>query len=369
VWLLADRLRGYFWLVVDKTEWLGVATHALTMAQAEHNRRAEAAGQLSVGQAHLCLDAYEVGERHLGYALVASRAAEWPDGVLAALANLGTAHLWSGRLRKAADRFTQALASLQSAPLPADQRTVEAARAAELHGVLGDVLRQLGHLERGLDHLHRALDLHRAANDHGLEAEALHGLALLHADAGRPAGTLELADTAVRLARDAGNRRVEADALNTLATIRRRLGDPRSAVDCYQEARQMARENGMRYPNVVGLVGLSHAYRTVGDHILAAQCALDALALTRSTGIRIWHGHALDAIAANDLDTGHTDTAINWARQALAVHRSSGHALGQARSHLILGQALHQTGQTSAGQHHTRLGHAVLTRVGALEAS
>jgi hypothetical protein len=81
---------------------------------------------------------------------------------------------------------------------------------------------------------------------------------------------------------------------------------------------------------------------------------------------RILEGQAMTEVAAVRLAEGQRGQATGDAREALRIHRETGHRLGEARAHLVLGQAL--SGIDTAGVSHRERARDLFAQIGAAEA-
>jgi DNA-binding SARP family transcriptional activator len=399
-WLLADSLRGYYWLRMHTVDWLAVAHAGLAAAQADRHRRAQAAAHLSIADVCWRQSRDQQAVEHYSQALALTRATRWPEGQAAALGNLGNVYWRSGKLEQATSQYLEALAlnrqigwlegqviNLSNLAMVCweqgrlQEAAAHAAESLALHrrvrsrsgeaivlSNLGEICHALGRLDQALDHLYQGLALHRESGDRVGEADALRGLAATYCDTGRLAPALELAHTALVLAREVRERRFQADALNALATIQLRMGRQQAAIDHYQQALRLARETDNHYPEVEALNGLAAALRGLGDLDQAAAHARQALELARLAGFRLLEGQALTILAAIHLGQGDADQAADHAQQALALHRETGHRLGQARTLVILGHALRHTGRTEAALPCWQQALALFTDIGAPDA-
>lgn len=382
-WLLADTLRGYFWLRMDIVDWLAVAHVGHAAAESAGDLPGQAAAQLSLADVHRCQGRYQHAIEHYTRAATLARHAGWREGRSAALGNLGSAYFWLGRLSEAADRYAQSLAVARQAGDLAgqavrlgnlglvyeltgrlDQAADHHTQALALHrqlgsrsneaidlANLGESYHALGRPNLALDNLSQALTIHREVGDRGAEAETLGVLAAVHRDAGRHGAALDLARQALALAHETGDHPIEANALNTLATVHQHLSQVLLAIEHHHRALRLARETGTRYAEVVALVGLATAHRHVPQLDAARDCADQALALARSGGFRVLEGHALTTLAGIQLDRDDLGMAISLGRDAVAVHRETGHRRGQAQAHEMLGNALGPTDPVTAAEH------------------
>ena len=149
--LLADTLRGYFWLRVPAASWQDVASAARSAAVAEGDLRAQVAAALSLGDLHWHRNRYPEAIEHYTEAVRRSQEAGWPEGEAVALDRLGLAHWRSGQLQPAATYLTRSLAVAR--------RTGWRAGEMSVLGNLGGVSAELGMLQQAADHFTAALAL------------------------------------------------------------------------------------------------------------------------------------------------------------------------------------------------------------------
>ncbi|WP_328475066.1 tetratricopeptide repeat protein [Actinoplanes sp. NBC_00393] len=354
-WIIADALRGYFWLRMYTLDWLDVATAALAAATTAGDLAGQAAARLSLGDVHGRQGRYDEAIEHYRQAVQLNRACGWTDGESAALGNLGNVYWWAGRLPEAAEHYAQALALAEATGRVAGQAVNlgnlgavywdlgDLERSAEHHhralqldralqsplgeavdlGNLGRVRLEQGRLDEARTDLERALVLHREIGDRSGEAETLRTLAEAHRAAGRGRHATELAEQAVRLAHDSGNVRYEADALNTAGACLAALGRTADAVTRHEQSLTLARDSGSRYPEIVALTGLAAAHP---EPDRALSFALRAVALARQAGFRLLEGHALRALAAAHDRAGDTASAAAADQEATALLTAAGSA-------------------------------------------
>lgn len=390
-WLLADTLRGYFWLRMCLVDWLAVAQAGLAAAEAGGNLRAQAAALLSLGEVHIHRGEHQVAADRAAAALALMRRTSWLKGQATTLTTLGNLHYFAGRQGESEACYTSVLAirhqtgSLTGQAVSLinlgcvyhesgqlDRATECEARALTLSREvgfrvgealascnLGQVRHAQGRLDDALGLLTHALGVLRATGNRGVEGETLRLLAGVHADAGHQAQVLGLANSALTLARDTGDRRREADALNTLAACHRRVGDHAHAAELHRQALQIARHTEIRYPQATALIGLATADQRAD--CAARAHADEALTLTRETGYRCLEGRALSVLASIHLTTGQPEQALAHAQQALAIHRETGQRLHQAHTHLLVGHALRPTQGPEAALPHWREALTLLT--------
>ncbi len=386
-WLIADAMRGYFWMRRYAADWLAVAEAGLAAAAAglaadglaagglaagghedDRERRAMAAAHISLAQAKRLLTRYDAAANHLEQAAALAQRAGWQQGAAAAFGSLANVYRDQGRMAESADNHRRALGIYRATGGRGGAATslvnlgnvlLETGKAADavahleqalaIHREIGartaegNVLNSLGcaYLIQGASeaaqrYFDAALAVHRESGSLEGEADDLSNMAELHIDAGRLDRARELAMASLALARRSGERRIEIDANNALGTTARHSGDLATAFRHHQEALKFAAEAGYRQGETVALTGLAQDQAGLGDYESAAGTAGQALDVARQTRLRLLEGHALVALASISLDRGRRTDARAHAAAALAVHRETGHALGQARAQRLL---------------------------------
>jgi DNA-binding SARP family transcriptional activator/tetratricopeptide (TPR) repeat protein len=356
-WLLADAMRGYFWLSMRATEWSATATAGLAAASAEGAIQAQAAAQFSLADLNFRLSRYREAVRGYTRALLLARRADWPECQAAVLGNLGCVYWQAGRLTRAVTHLSRAFRRSRDIGQPAGQATAL--------GNLGLVYFQLGRLEQAEKHYLAALDLHRQIGSRYGEAVNLSNLGQVRHVRGRPRDAVDLLTTAITLHGEAGDRygdtnthrvlamtltetgshhdaiehgrialesarvmedpRAEAEALIVLAGIRHRLGEHGDTAATYRRALELARSTGDRYPEIEALLGLATVEADIG-------LALRVADLAGQAGYRALEGQALTAAADIQLHHDNSADALRHAVRALSVHRETGHRLGEVRT-------------------------------------
>jgi DNA-binding SARP family transcriptional activator/tetratricopeptide (TPR) repeat protein len=399
-WLLADTLRGYFWMRCDPLGWLAAARCALAAAQAAGDLPAQAAAQLSLGALDSRQDRPRQAIDCYLRALALARATGWLQAEAAALGNLGTVYHDLGEQQPAIDYFTRALdlnrqlglregqavnlahlgrldADLGRlaqavthfrAALALDRETGSRSGEAVDLTNLGEVYHRLGRLDTAQDLITQGLTLHRAIGDRGGEADALASLAAVHGEAGRYAEALRLARKALADVRAEGHLEFEGNALLVLAGLDVLVGDHRQAVELYEEVLRLFPGGSLRRRVPGTLVGLAGAHERLGESDPAGSHAIRALRLARRYGYRVDEGLALTCLAEIRLAAGDPATATGYAEQALAVQAETGHRLGEARTHVVLGHALLATGAADRAERHWSQALAIYTSSGAAAA-
>ncbi|WP_233222944.1 tetratricopeptide repeat protein [Amycolatopsis sp. BJA-103] len=322
-WLLADALRGYFWMSLRQVEWRAAAAAASSAAEQDGDPRARASARFSLADLSFRQGRYREAVRHYAGALVLARRAGWVEAQAAVLGNLGCAYWQAGRLPAAAVRFSRGLELSRRAGRPAGE-AVALGNLGLVHWEMGDLPRAAGHYAQALRRYRRigsrygeainlsnlgqvqhargnageaagllseALALHREAGNRAGEAETLGRLASAYCDLGRPADALAHARDGLRLAHETREPRGEGEALVALASVHHRVGHRRDAVRHYRQALALLRETGDRYPEVDALIGLAVATGDLGQ-------ARQALTLAERAGYRALRRRASAAVEA-----------------------------------------------------------------------
>ena len=390
--LLADALRGYFWLRMYKVDWLAVAGAGLAAAQACGDLTAQTGALLSIADANFRQGHYQQAIDHSTRALDTARRTGWADGEAAALNNLGNLHDISGRPREAAEFHRTALALNQRiGRLPSQYNNLVnlgityhhlgeldtalarhtdalaiSRKIGSPHGEavalseLGSVQRDLGRFGEAVDHLRLALAKHHEVGDRGAEVDTRNRLAEALCDTGELPGALAQAQEALTLARDIEYGRGEADALNALGTTHLRLGRRGTAIDHHQQALALARDTAHRYAEVRALIGLAAARRD-------PSCAREAVELADRIGYQVLEGQARTVLAEVVLDEDKFAEAVALATQALAIQRETGHRLGEAAALFVLGGVADRTGDPDRALARRREAGALVADIGAAE--
>ena len=357
-WLLADALRGYFWLQRHTVDWLSVAEGALAAACEDDDQLGQALAHLSLAQAMRHKSLADASITHYLRACDLAQRAGWLDGEAGALASLADLYRNQGRLAEAAEICVCACACYA--------RTTASNGAAAAHCNLGHIYTDLGRLrqatnqyqrsmdicveigaevggavvrcaqgvllglqgryEDGLAQIERARDVLRGFGNREGDAETQSKLAYLHSRAGRHAEAATLAESAAEFALEIRADRIRIDSLNTLGTSHTQLGRHERAARCHREARDLAHEIGYRLGETAALVGLAACALGRRRSDEAVRCASRALDLARTAGLRLYEAEALTTLADAARMRGHQDESRLYAEQAWAIYQESGYA-------------------------------------------
>lgn len=367
-WLLADAMRGYFWLSRLNVEWLEVASLAFELAESADDHAAVAAARLSLGNVHLNLNDLDRAVGHYLASASAAEAADWPTGQASALNNLATLHWIRGELDQADSRLREALAlnrrlgrqlgearnlsqlsqlaaergRLADATSLAEQALAIETAAGSLSGQVKDTiaLGTLRHL-RGDSHggellLHRALTDARVLGETRGECETLLALATIAADLGRYADADSHVTAALAIARDIADPHIEAPALNLLALIRRRTHRLDEAEQHHLEALRLADAAADANMRATALVGLAQVRLSLGQPDEALAAATEASQIALKVGYRLIEADALTVTARVEAALGRSAEGVGAGQAGLAIYRESGCPIGVARALLAL---------------------------------
>ncbi len=365
-WMLADSLRGYFWLRRHRVDWLTVANAGRAAAEAENDLRAQAAAEFSLGMVRLCLNQHAEAMEHQSQALRLCEAAEWDEGRANALGNLGVLHFEIGEIETALDLHEQALRMNRrigskrgeavnrenlAQVLLAAGRLGEAGqhlwRALILHQEAdygrGTTLEQLGILfgrrgeaDQAIKSLGHALEYYRTIGNLNGQAMALASLAVVRSQSWSAEDGLKEAERAHELVQETGDRVTEACVLNRLAAVQTDLGRYVEAVDNHNQALSLAVQTGARMPEVEAMLGLSAAHLALAAPDLSLDYARQALALADTIGYQGLYGQALMMTAAAHGELSDVEQLANYARRAYAVAEETGEELLRRRALKVL---------------------------------
>ncbi|MFI7017148.1 BTAD domain-containing putative transcriptional regulator [Streptomyces sp. NPDC050164] len=379
-WRLTAALLRYCWLGLPRGAWQTAARAALHAAEADGDKRGQAAMHRSLGIAHWDMGHHTQAVHHHTRVLRLHRETGDPLGQGLALNGLGLVDTEAARLDDALEHFTEALRLSREARRPD-------AEAQALIG-LGLAYRDRGRLELSAGHLEQALRILRRAGagdethrlpalsavywEQGRLEEAAEALragraeakgpeprsanpttlditARIELDLGHYEEALEYAERSLRLAENTGRRRLLAIALTTLADARLRMGRAEDAARTHERALSIAREVGNQRTEAETLLGLAEAHRVRRHHHEALAHARHALALAHRGGFDVVKARALTELAAIHIARGRPSAARARAHFAVALHRRTGHRLGEARALAALGRALHALDDPTAG--------------------
>jgi DNA-binding SARP family transcriptional activator/Flp pilus assembly protein TadD len=317
-WLLADTLRGYFWLSMHTVDWLAVGRAGVVAAEVEGTPEALAAARYNLADALVRQSRYQQAAGEFAQALALAEKLDWPELRSAALGSLGSVHLHAGQPRTALDhlmralalaraaearpneavllgglgvayrelgRFEQSVAAFQEAIAVFADCGIRHGELAAL-GSLGETYQLMGRLELAEECLNQAVSGLRELGDRGGESDLLPAMAACELARDRVEAAFQLAAGAVTLARELNDRRAVSAARNVLGAIHHRAGRHREAAAEYRHALELTTETGDHYPHVEAGIGLARAYHGIGQTELAVRYARQALAEAQAAEYR-----------------------------------------------------------------------------------
>lgn len=355
VWIIADILRGYFWLRRHTDSWVAVATVALRTAREAGDVKGQAAAQQSLGLVSFTKGDLERSRNHFERAIELARSAGWSVAESVALSNLAGVSGDLGRLSRAAEYYGRSIAI---------NRRLRRSPSQPFLG-LGEVLHGMGRLREAERLCRRALALSRKIGapdspsrisctlatislDLGLlvtaqelamtsrrgfqaignlpgEAEVLSVLALIGAEAGDGPGALRAALTACRLSRRSGRPRLRMDAMIAMGHARYQLGQYERAFEHFRLARDTAESIGYLKGRTMALLGLGVCAARMYRPLEALGYAASALGLAKESQLRLQEGQAQAVIALSQAACGDTASAARAGRLAEDIYSSTGY--------------------------------------------
>jgi hypothetical protein len=86
--------------------------------------------------------------------------------------------------------------------------------------------------------------------------------------------------------------------------------------------------------------------------------------MAKEAGFRLLEGMALTVLAGICLEQEDLDRAVDLAQQALLSHGETGHRLGEARTHIVLGQAWQRVGDEGSARAHQARAETLFASLG-----
>jgi tetratricopeptide (TPR) repeat protein len=322
-WLLADRLRIYFWSRRRMAEWLDNARVGLAAAQRAGSAAGESAARLSLGQSYSTVSNYDAAISELQSALTAAREAGWSEGEAASLGILGTVCREAGRLGEAAEFYRQAralyrdsgtrggeaiaLANLGAVNWEVGRLVESAADSNDALTIFEDLDNQdavcitlnnlamasldAGALAEAEAYTNRALQIAEQFDSSAGRAQGRDTMALVQVGMRRLEDAARNASMALRSAQDIGDRRIEISVLNTLGMISLLKGEWDDAVGRFQDAQAKASDTGHVRGRADALIGLALAQLNT-DISQAMANVTRARDLARSFGFALIVAHS-----------------------------------------------------------------------------
>ncbi|QDY81314.1 tetratricopeptide repeat protein [Streptomyces qinzhouensis] len=355
VWIIADILRGYFWLRRHTDSWAAVAAVGLRTAKEAGDFRGQAAAHQSLGLVSFTRGDLELSRNHFEQAIELARRVGWGVAESVALSNLAGVSGDLGRLSQAAEYYGQSIAI---------DRKLRRSPSQPFLG-LGEVLHSMGRLREAERLCRRALALSHKIGapdspsrisctlatislDLGLlvtaqelamtsrrgfqaignlpgEAEVLSVLAMIGAEAGDGQGALRAALTACRLSRRSGRPRLRLDAMIAMGHARYQLGQYERALEHFRIARETAEDIGYLKGRTMALLGLGVCATRIHRPLEALGYAASALSLAKESQLRLQEGQAQAVIALSQAACGDPVSAARAGRLAEDIYAATGY--------------------------------------------
>jgi DNA-binding SARP family transcriptional activator len=363
-WLLADSLRGYFFVRRLISDWIAAASTALAAAASQRQPPAELASRLSLAQAYQWFGDHPQALRQYEIALRLAQGIGKKEVEIACHGHVGSVLVEAGDITRAIPHLREALAVRPG--------TVQDSNQLVTLSAIGTTYQHLGQLALAVEIHQRALSVARSVKSVSGECYALANLGTaLHAIGDFDKAELRIGE-ALALLRQLGDRDVESACLSELAAIRLDVGDPERARELAEEAWQLSRTVESAHWAIPVLSMLATVRHDLDEHeravkqayiknapefiartlLAAAQTAAEvggrnvaesraraALQIAADMGYRVIEGNALIVIGGLELLSRRDGAAGACARQALAIHKETGHVLGEARARDLLDRA------------------------------
>ncbi|MFF0448158.1 BTAD domain-containing putative transcriptional regulator [Streptomyces sp. NPDC004609] len=355
VWILADTLRGYYWLRHNTDNWTTVASVALRAAHHAGDFRGQAAAHQSLGLVSFTMGDLERSRSHFQQAIQLARRAGWGACESVALSNLGGVSSDLGLLSEAAEYYDRAIRldrRLRRTPsqtllglgevLHGMGRLREAERLcrralalshqlsapdsiSQVSCTLATISLDLGELVEAQDLATTARRGFEAIGNLAGEAQVHSVIAMIGAEAGDGHGALRAALSACRLSRRSGRPHLGLDAMIAMGHARYQLGQYERAFEHFRIARRTAEEIGHLKGRIMALLGLG-VCAVRGRRPLEGLCyAADALTLAQESQLRLQEGRSQAVIALAQAACGDPEAAERAGRLAEDIYADTGY--------------------------------------------
>ncbi|MEN3361319.1 MAG: hypothetical protein V7637_5301 [Mycobacteriales bacterium] len=231
--------------------------------------------------------------------------------------HLADVHYMRGRYEAAAGSYQRALAIAAEI---GDRTGEQNARNG-----LGAVQYMLGRYEPAAGSYQRALTLSRELGDRTGEQNALNGLGWVHHVQGRRQLAIDFYQRGLTIARETGNPNGEQNALNGLGGVHQAEGRPQQADSCYRQVLRSARATGNRLGEQNALTGLGHSSFAQARYAEAADLFGQVLRIAQDTGNGIGEALALIGLGNVLYQQGQHEQAAAKYEQVLALAAPAGY--------------------------------------------
>jgi tetratricopeptide (TPR) repeat protein len=267
---------------------------------------------------------------------------ESPKLQKANLGSLGFAYYILGRVERAIEFYTQALAI--------GYEIDDLSRAGQYLGDLGAAHYSLGNWERAMELYEQALAIASGGNDPRVESRCLGGLGRIYYSRGQIKQAIEFCEKALARAGESGDRRRESIGLRRLGDAYSSLGYIEKAIEFCEEALAISRESNYHREEGASLISLGRAYHILGQYKRMAEYLEEALSIARQDGHRRHEGRSRTGLGIAYRALRELDRAIEFQQEALSIAREVGHRRGESASLLELGYTFSAAGRFSEAQ-------------------
>lgn len=330
-WLLADALRGFFWISRRMAEWLAASQAGLAAAAEQRDVRAQAAARLSLGIAYRSLQQHDSASEHLEHALALSRECAWPEAEASVLGSLAIASAEQGRTSDAVGQLTQALG--------VNRRLGRRAGEAVVLGNLGTLRFELGQLRAAVDDCTAAAALYRETGSASGEAVVLSTRGLAHMALGKATRAKDDLTRGLALHDEVGDRYGRPFALAGLGTLHSLAGRTDLAYQHALAAREIARESGEHRGELAAIIVLGHAAMAAGALDEAGEHYTEALVIAEKHRDTYHRCEALVQLGEACLRAGDSNAARSHAASAYQLAAEPGYSGLLARAQTLLAGA------------------------------
>ncbi|MEO0080608.1 MAG: sigma 54-interacting transcriptional regulator, partial [candidate division WOR-3 bacterium] len=313
------------------------ANQVMEAARAINNRRLEGSGYYLLGVADGATGRFDKARENYEKALHIWEAEEFPEGVTAALNQLGGLFVTSGQPGKALSCYQEclkrSLAKKETYPVAIHNYNV------------GLTLVLLGRWEEAAEHLYRAIALSEQHGFEGLRCNALNTLGELFLKRDRPDRAIEMFQTVIA----AGRRKaiipdLFIDALANLGEAYFRKRDLASASKVYAEALAVCAESGNRLGEAALHWRMAELELANGQLERAESLAFRAYELASALGLQREEAEALRVQAQVLAERGDMNAARQRFEQALGLLANTEESYELARLRLQFGRCLFRAG-------------------------
>jgi len=340
----------------DITAGREFATQVLTIARAIKNRRLEGSGFYLLGKAAAGSGEFDKAKENYERARDIWQADNFPEGVTAALNQLGCLFATQGQPVPALAYYQECL---KRSLAEGDSHTV-----ATHYYNIGLTLVQMGRWEDAAENLYRAIALSEQYGYEGLRCNGLNTLGELFLKRNRPDRAIEMFQLVIA----AGRRKAIIpdlfhNALANLGEAHFRNQDLASATKAYAEALAVCEESG----DQLGQTGLkwrmAELELTKGQLERAESLAFQAHEMAVSLGLQREQAEALRVQALVLAERGETAAAQQRFDQALALLADMTESYELARLRLQYGRCLFRAGMNKEAAEHLRAAARVFRRL------